>query len=84
MEETITLSQVADLIIVMGFAVTVLTFFINALAELTFNLIESIKRSAESAGKRKPRRLKKRLNKRRRQRSHPAAFFGGSHENTQY
>ena len=44
MEETITLSQVADLIIVMGFAVTVLTFFINALAELTFNLIESIKK----------------------------------------
>ena len=53
MEETITLSQVADLIIVMGFAVTVLTFFINALAELTCNLIESIKK------KRRERREKK-------------------------
>lgn len=52
-EETITLSQVADLIIVMGFAVTVLTFFINALAELTFDLIESIKK------KRRERREKK-------------------------
>jgi len=44
---------VADLIIVMGFAVTVLTFFINALAELTFDLIESIKK------KRRERREKK-------------------------
>ena len=53
MEETMTLSQVADLIIVMAFAVTVLTFFINALDELTFDMIESIKK------KRKERREKK-------------------------
>ena len=53
MEETMTLSQVADLIIVMAFAVTVLKFFINALDELTFDMIESIKK------KRKERREKK-------------------------
>ena len=44
MEETITLSQVADLIIVMTFAVTIFTFIINGLAELTFDLIDAIKK----------------------------------------
>lgn len=53
MEETITLSQVADLIIVMTFAVTIFTFIINGIAELTFDLIDTIKK------KRKARKEKK-------------------------
>ncbi len=53
MEETITLSQAADLIIVMTFAVTIFTFIINGLAELTFDLIDTIKK------KRKARKEKK-------------------------
>lgn len=53
MEETITLSQVADLIIVMTFAVMIFTFIINGLAELTFDLIDTIKK------KRKARKEKK-------------------------
>lgn len=53
MEETMTLSQVADLIIVMTFAVTIFTFIINGLAELTFDLIDTVKK------KRKARKEKK-------------------------
>jgi len=53
MEETMTLSQAADLIIVMTFAVTIFTFIINGLAELTFDLIDTIKK------KRKARKEKK-------------------------
>ena len=53
MEETITLSQVADLIIVLTFFTAIFTFIINALAELTFDLIDSIKK------KRRERREKK-------------------------
>lgn len=53
MEETITLSNVADLIIVMTFCVTIFTFIINGLAELSFELIDWIKK------KRKERMEKK-------------------------
>ena len=44
MEETMTLSNVADLIIVMTFSVTIFTFIINGLAELSFDLIDWIKK----------------------------------------
>ena len=53
MEETITLSNVADLIIVMTFCVTIFTFIINGVAELSFELIDWIKK------KRKERMEKK-------------------------
>ena len=53
MEETMTLSQAADLIIVMTFAVTIFTFIINGIAELTFDLLDTIKK------KRKARKEKK-------------------------
>ena len=53
MEETITLSQAADLIIVMTFAVTVFTFFFGAVTEAVLDLIDTIKK------KRKARKEKK-------------------------
>ena len=42
MEETMTLSQVADLIIVMTFGVTVITVFFGAVTEAVLDLIDTI------------------------------------------
>ena len=53
MEETMTLSQVADLIIVMTFGVTVITVFFGAVTEAVLDLIDTIKK------KRKARKEKK-------------------------
>ncbi len=53
MEETMTLSQVADLIIVMTFAVTVITVFFGTVTEAALDLIDTIKK------KRKARKEKK-------------------------
>ena len=53
MEETMTLSQVADLIIVMTFAVTVFTVFFGTVTEAVLDLIDTIKK------KRKARKEKK-------------------------
>ncbi len=53
MEETMTLSQVADVIIVMTFAVTVITVFFGMVTEAVLDLIDSIKK------KRKARKEKK-------------------------
>ncbi len=53
MEETMTLSQAADLIIVMTFGVTVITVFFGAVTEAVLDLIDTIKK------KRKARKEKK-------------------------
>ena len=53
MEETMTMSQVADLIIVMTFAVTVFTVFFGTVTEAVLDLIDTIKK------KRKARKEKK-------------------------
>ncbi len=53
MKETMTLSQVADVIIVMTFAVTVITVFFGMVTEAVLDLIDSIKK------KRKARKEKK-------------------------
>ena len=53
MEETMTLSQAADLIIVMTFAVTVFTVFFGTVTEAVLDLIDTIKK------KRKARKEKK-------------------------
>lgn len=53
MEETMTLSQVADLIIVMTFSVTVITVFFGTVTEAMLDLIDTIKK------KRKARKEKK-------------------------
>ena len=53
MEETMTLSQVADLIIVMTFSVTVITVFFGTVTEAVLDLIDTIKK------KRKARKEKK-------------------------
>ena len=53
MEETMTLSQAADLIIVMTFSVTVITVFFGAVTEAVLDLIDAIKK------KRKARKEKK-------------------------
>ena len=53
MEETMTLSQVADVIIVMTFAVTVITVFFGIVTGAVLDLIDSIKK------KRKARKEKK-------------------------
>ena len=53
MEETMTLSQAADLIIVMTFGVTVITVFFGTVTEAALDLIDKIKK------KRKARKEKK-------------------------
>ena len=53
MEETMTLSQAADLIIVMTFGVTVITVFFGTVTEAVLDLIDTIKK------KRKARKEKK-------------------------
>lgn len=53
MEETMTLSQAADLIIVMTFGVTVITVFFGTVTEALLDLIDTIKK------KRKARKEKK-------------------------
>ena len=53
MEETMTLSQEADLIIVMTFGVTVITVFFGTVTEAVLDLIDTIKK------KRKARKEKK-------------------------
>ena len=53
MEETMTLSQAADLIIVMTFGVTVITLFFGTVTEAVLDLIDTIKK------KRKARKEKK-------------------------
>ncbi len=53
MEETITLSQAADLIIVMTFAVTVFTFLIGGLTELVIDLIDTIKKKLKARKEKK-------------------------------
>lgn len=53
MEETITLSQAADLIIVMTFAVTVFTFLIGGLTELVMDLIDTIKKKLKARKEKK-------------------------------
>ena len=53
MEETMTLSQAADLIIVMTFGVTVITVFFGTVTEAALDLIDTIKK------KRKARKEKK-------------------------
>ena len=53
MEETMTLSQAADLIIVMTFSVTVITVFFGTVTEAVLDLIDTIKK------KRKARKEKK-------------------------
>ena len=53
MEEPMTLSQAADLIIVMTFGVTVITVFFGTVTEAVLDLIDTIKK------KRKARKEKK-------------------------
>ena len=53
MEETMTLSQAADLIIVMTFGVIVITVFFGTVTEAVLDLIDTIKK------KRKARKEKK-------------------------
>ena len=53
MEETMTLSQAADLIIEMTFGVTVITVFFGTVTEAVLDLIDTIKK------KRKARKEKK-------------------------
>ena len=53
MEETMTLSKAADLIIVMTFGVTVITVFFGAVTEAVLDLIDTIEK------KRKARKEKK-------------------------
>lgn len=53
MEETMTLSQAADLIIVMTFGVTVIAVFFGTVTEAALDLIDTIKK------KRKARKEKK-------------------------
>ncbi len=48
MEETITLSQAADLIIVMTFGVTVITVFFGTVTEAVLDLIDTIKKKRKA------------------------------------
>lgn len=53
MEETMTLSQVADLIIVMTFGVTVITVFFGAVTEAVLDLIDTIKKKHKARKEKK-------------------------------
>ncbi len=53
MEETMTLSQVADLIIVMTFGVTVITVFFGAVTEAVLDLIDTIKKKHKTRKEKK-------------------------------
>ena len=48
MEETMTLSQAADLIIVMTFGVTVITVFFGTVTEAVLDLIDTIKKKRKA------------------------------------
>lgn len=48
MEETMTLSQAADLIIVMTFAMTVITVFFGMVTEAVLDLIDTIKKKRKA------------------------------------
>ena len=48
MEETMTLSQVADVIIVMTFAVTVITVFFGMVTEAVLDLIDMVKKKRKA------------------------------------
>ena len=54
MEETMTLSQSADLIIVMTFGVTVITVFFGTVTEAALDLIDTIKKKRNSWSRMKP------------------------------
>ena len=53
MEETMTLSQAADLIIVMTFGVTVITVFFGAVTEAVLDLIDTIKKKHKARKEKK-------------------------------
>ena len=48
MEKTMTLSQVADVIIVMTFAVTVITVFFGMVTEAVLDLIDMVKKKRKA------------------------------------
>ena len=53
MEETMTLSQAADLIIVMTFGVTVITVFFGTVTEAVLDLIDTIKKKRKACKEKK-------------------------------
>ena len=53
MEETMTLSQAADLIIVMTFSVTVFTVFFGTVTEAVLDLIDTIKKKHKARKEKK-------------------------------